>query len=225
MGRKVAIYARVSTIEQSTDDQVEKLRAWCASQGWRDPVVFADDGVSGIRDNRPQLDRLRELAHKGELEAVVVSKMDRLGRSLGMILRFWDEAEAAGIRVVVVDQAIDTSTAAGRLQRNMLAALAEFERELILERTKAGIARARSQRKKFGRPRTVPDSARVSILKLAGDGKKVPEISRMLKLNESTVRTIIRREGGSAQSPPSFSAPSGSTVDTSGLKVSTLNAR
>ena len=80
----------------------------------------------------------------GEFDEIVVSKMDRLGRSLGMILRFWDDAEAAGARVIVIDQGIDTSTASGRLQRNMLAALAEFERELILERTQAGAARARA---------------------------------------------------------------------------------
>lgn len=82
--------------------------------------------------------------------------MDRLGRSLRMILRLWDEADeadAAGVRVVVINQGIDTSPPAGRLQRNMAAALAEFERELILERTRAGIARARALGKKFGAPR------------------------------------------------------------------------
>ena len=86
-------------------------------------------------------DRLRERLASGEFDAIVVSKMDRLGRSLSMILRFWDDAEAAGARVIVIDQGIDTSTPSGRLQRNMLAALAEFERELILERTQAGVAR------------------------------------------------------------------------------------
>ncbi len=140
---RVALYARVSTKEQSTEAQVGQLTAYCQARGWTEVAVFRDDGISGVRDNRPELDRLRERLASGEFDTIVVSKMDRLGRSLGMILRFWDDAEAAGARVIVIDQGIDTSTPSGRLQRNMLAALAEFERELILERTQAGIARAR----------------------------------------------------------------------------------
>jgi DNA invertase Pin-like site-specific DNA recombinase len=157
--KPVAIYARVCTKEQSTEGQVTQLLAMCRSRGWAETVVFRDDGISGVRDNRPELDRLRQRMIAGEFEAVIVSKMDRLGRSLGMILRFWDDADAAGVRVVVVDQGIDTSTPSGRLQRNMLGALAEFERELILERTQAGIARARALGKKFGAPRTIPESS------------------------------------------------------------------
>ena len=102
--------------------------------------MFADDGISGVRDSRPELDRLRKRMAEGEFDTIVVSKMDRLGRSFRMILRLWDEADAAGVRVVVVDQGIDTSTPAGtNPQRNMLAASRQFERELILERTRAGI--------------------------------------------------------------------------------------
>ena len=155
---RVAVYARVSTKEQSTESQVTQLTAYCQSRGWSDVAVFRDDGISGVRDNRPELDRLRQRMRTGEFSAVVVSKMDRLGRSLGMILRFWDESDAAGVRVIVIDQGIDTSTPAGRLQRNMLAALAEFERELILERTRTGIARAHALGKKFGAPRRIPES-------------------------------------------------------------------
>ena len=117
---RVAIYARVSTKEQSTETQVVQLTAYCQSRGWTDVAVFRDDGISGVRDNRPELDRLRQQMMMGEFTAVVVSKMDRLGRSLGMILRLWDEADGAGVRVIVIDQGIDTSTPAGRLQRNML---------------------------------------------------------------------------------------------------------
>lgn len=206
MTDRVAIYARASTDSQSTAPQVSALISYCSSRGWLEPEIFSDDGVSGVRDNRPELDKLRARVLRGELQVVVVQKMDRLGRSLGMILRFWDELESAGTRVVVVDQAIDTSTAAGRLQRNMLAALAEFERELILERTRAGIQRARNLRKKFGRPRTVTDAQRVSILELHRGGAPARGIARTLKMKESTVRTIIRRESASVQSPPRISA-------------------
>ena len=100
---RVAIYARVSTKEQTTESQVTELTAYCQVRGWTEVAVFRDDGVSGVRDNRPELDKLRERMLHGEFASVVVSKMDRLGRSLTMILRFWDDAEAAGVRVIVID--------------------------------------------------------------------------------------------------------------------------
>ena len=107
---RAAVYARVSTKEQSTEAQVGQLTAYCQARGWAEVAVFRDDGISGVRDSRPELDRLRKRMAEGEFDTIVVSKMDRLGRSFGMILRLWDEADAAGVRVIVVDQGIDTST-------------------------------------------------------------------------------------------------------------------
>ena len=218
---RAAIYARVSTDDQSCQIQVDQLSSVAKSQGW-DARIFRDDGVSGILDNRPQLDKLREAMRKGEIDVVLVTKIDRLGRSIQMILRFWEEAEALGVRVRAHDQGIDTSTAAGRFQRDMLAALAQFERELILERTQAGIQRARNLRKKFGRPRTIPEEVRKVVLERSRSGWKAKHIARDLKINESTVRTLVRRAAGPVQSPPRESAGSGTTVDSSGVKVSTL---
>jgi DNA invertase Pin-like site-specific DNA recombinase len=197
---RVAIYARVSTTEQSTDAQVDRLQSFCVAQGWGQALVFRDDGVSGVRDNRPQLDALRERTRRGEISAVVVTKMDRLGRSLGMILRFWDEADAAGVRVIVTDQGIDTSTPAGRFQRNMLAALAEFERELILERTQAGIARARAAGKRFGRPPKITEDQRAECLRRLSNGESSRAVSQALKIPAGTVRWIWRE--ARLQSPP-----------------------
>ena len=201
---RVAIYARVSTKEQTTETQVTQLTAYCQSRGWTHVAVFRDDGVSGVRDNRPELDKLRERMLRGEFESVVVSKMDRLGGSLGMILRFWDEADAAGVRVIVIDQGIDTSTPAGRLQRNMLAALAEFERELILERTRAGIARARALGKKFGAPRRIPESAAREILARRARGESLRLISQRMNVKLGAVRSVLRR---SPSPPPGTARP------------------
>ena len=197
---RVAIYARVSTKDQSTEGQVAQLMAYCQARGWADVAVFRDDGISGVRDNRPELDKLRERMLHGEFESVVVSKMDRLGRSLGMILRFWDEADAAGVRVIVVDQGIDTSTPAGRLQRNMLAALAEFERELILERTRAGIARARALGKKFGAPRRIPESVAREVRARRDRGESLRMISQRMNIKLGGVRSVLRRDGAPAVS-------------------------
>jgi len=195
---RVAIYARVSTKEQSTETQVSQLTAYCQSRGWTDVAVFRDDGISGVRDNRPELDKLRERMLHGEFSSVVVSKMDRLGRSLGMILRFWDEADAAGVRVIVIDQGIDTSTPTGRLQRNMLAALAEFERELILERTRAGITRARALGKKFGAPRRIPEPVAREVRSRRERGESLRLISQRMNLKLGGVRSVLRRDVASA---------------------------
>ena len=99
-----------------------------------------------------------------------------------MILRFWDEADAAGVRVIVIDQGIDTSTPAGRLQRNMLAALAEFERELILERTRAGIARARALGRKFGAPRRISESVAREVRERRARGESLRMISQRMNI-------------------------------------------
>lgn len=193
---RVAIYARVSTKEQTIETQVVQLNAYCQSRGWSDVAVFRDDGISGIRDNRPELDKLRQRMLHGEFESVVVSKMDRLGRSLGMILRFWDQADASGVRVIVLDQGIDTSTSAGRLQRNMLAALAEFERELILERTRAGIARARARGKKFGAPRRISEAVAKEVGERRAQGESLRMISQCMNIKLGGVRSVLRRRQG-----------------------------
>lgn len=208
----VAIYARVSTKDQSTEVQVAQLTAYCQARGWTDVEVFRDDGISGVRDNRPELDKLRDRMLHGEFESVVVSKMDRLGRSLGMILRFWDEADAAGVRVIVIDQGIDTSTPAGRLQRNMLAALAEFERELILERTRAGIMRARALGKKFGAPRRIPESVAREVRGRRAGGESLRTISQRMNIKLGAVRSVLRRDRSPPSETPSLASAEPSQV-------------
>jgi DNA invertase Pin-like site-specific DNA recombinase len=208
---RVAIYARVSTKEQSTEAQVAQLSAYCQARGWTEVAVFRDDGISGVRDNRPELDKLRQRMLHGEFESVVVSKMDRLGRSLGMILRFWDDADAAGARVIVIDQGIDTSTPSGRLQRNMLAALAEFERELILERTQAGIARARALGKKFGAPRRISESMGREVRARRERGESLRIISQRRNIKLGGVRSVLKRD---RMPSPEWQADPASSVPT-----------
>lgn len=208
---RVAVYARVSTKEQSTEGQVAQLTTYCQARGWDDAAVFRDDGISGVRDNRPELDRLRHRMAAGEFDTIVVSKMDRLGRSLGMILRLWDEADAAGVRVIVVDQGIDTSTPAGRLQRNMLAALAEFERELILERTRAGIARARALGRKFGAPRRISEAVAREVRARRSEGESLRMISQRMNIKLGGVRSVLRRDSQRPHAPPATGSAKSAT--------------
>jgi DNA invertase Pin-like site-specific DNA recombinase len=220
---RVAVYARVSTREQTCETQVDQLVLFAQAKGWTNVQVFRDEGISGARDNRPALDALRDRMRKREFSTVLATKMDRLGRSVQGIRAFWDEADLYGVRVICADQGFDSSTPAGRLIRDVLASIAEFERELIMERTQQGVQRARNLGKKFGRPRTVAPAVRLQIVQEALAGAKPKELAKRLGLKENTVRTIITREGGSTQSPPTKSVGSPTTVRTSDFNPSSLN--
>ncbi len=139
-----AIYARVSTDGQaehgtSLDEQVRRCKAYCESQGWAVTSVYREEGVSGSAASRPQLDRLLQCAHRHELDAIVVAKLDRWGRSMRHLTAALGDLDDLGIRFASVGEAIDSSTPSGRLLRNVLGAIAEFEREAIIERTTSGL--------------------------------------------------------------------------------------
>lgn len=157
---RVAIYARVSTSDQDVAAQLGRLR----SSGAFDPVLdgtrqFVDDGVSGSLKTRPAFDALRDEIRAGAVDVVVAAKLDRLGRSAAAVLQFFDLCEEHGVRVVLVDQSIDTATPAGRLLRTVMAAVAEFEGDLIRERTQQAMTAfktgARVPRGPVGRPSVV----------------------------------------------------------------------
>lgn len=142
--QRAAVYARVSTIEQvdgtSLATQVERCRAYVSSQGWSLTGKFVDEGVSGAKAARPALDRLMAHIGDGKVDAIVVAKLDRLGRSMRHLASLLGELDDRGVRLVSVAEGFDSQTPSGRLQRNILGSFAEFEREQIRERTMSGIA-------------------------------------------------------------------------------------
>ncbi len=205
---RVTLYARVSTSEQSTELQVRDLLAYADRQGWVVPpeLRFTDDGISGVRDNRPALDRLRSLVRAGKVEIVLATKLDRLGRSVLGVLTFYEECDAAKVRVIVTEQGFDTSTSVGRLTRGILLELASFERDLIVERTQAGIARARAKGVRFGRPPkdTAPGTA-AKIVELRAAGRSWREIAQHVRVTQSRARRLYRtvsQPGGSNRQVP-----------------------
>src|SRR5829696_1343263 len=152
---RAAIYARVSTLEQEPENQLRELRHYVEARGWQ-AVEFIDKGVSGARESRPALDQLVADAKRRRFDVVVVWRLDRLGRNLRHLILLLDELTALGVAFVSLNEGIDTSTPAGRLQLHLLGAISQFERERIQERVCAGLARAKAHGQRLGRPRVQP---------------------------------------------------------------------
>ena len=149
---RVAIYVRVSTTDQEPENQLQELRRYLDARGWV-AQEFIDRGVSGAVDRRPALDELVRDARRRRFDVVVYWRLDRLGRSLKHLVTLLDELQALGVAFVSLQEGIDATTPAGKLQMHILAAIAEFERARIAERVRAGIARAKWQGRLLGRPR------------------------------------------------------------------------
>jgi len=152
--QRAAIYARVSTFDQEPENQLAELRRYVEARGWT-AKEYVDRGVSGAKDRRPALDELVADAKRRRFDVLVAWRLDRVGRNLRHLVTLLEDLAAIGVGFVTLGEAIDTTTPAGRLQMHILAALAEFERARIAERVKAGLARARAQGKRLGRPRAV----------------------------------------------------------------------
>jgi DNA invertase Pin-like site-specific DNA recombinase len=176
-GKTVALYLRVSTGEQNVENQRRELTAAVERRGWRLVAEFVDDGISGAkgRDKRPAFDRLLKAIVRHEFAIVAAWSVDRLGRSLQDLVSFLGEVHGAGVDLFLDRQGVDTSTPAGKALFQLLGVFAEFERSIIQERIRAGIARARQKGtrsgKPFGRPRIpAKKEAAVRALLVAGNG-------------------------------------------------------
>ena len=192
--RRAALYARVSTLDQEPENQLAELRRYVAARDWV-PIEYVDQGVSGAKDHRPALDRLVADARRRQVDTVVVWRLDRLGRSLKHLVTLLDEFHAVGVGFVSLGEGIDLHTPAGRLQLHILAALAEFERARIAERVAAGLARAKQNGTRLGRPeKVVPESVLGSVR-----GLSVREAARRLGVSPATAHRWL-----SQKTPPTF---------------------
>src|SRR5437867_2678608 len=174
MGTRVAIYARVSTLNHSQDPamQTREIEEYCDRRGWSIADRYIDAGISGAKDSRPELNRLVADAHKRRFDCVVVWKFDRFARSVSHLLRALENFRALGIEFVSFSEQMDTSTPAGKMVFTVLGAVAELERSLIVERVKAGLRNARAKGKRLGRPKRVVDARRIATLRAQGVGWK-----------------------------------------------------
>lgn len=149
--KRAAIYVRVSTAEQETDLQEAELKEYCERRGWAF-VLYSDKGQSGAKQDRPALNNLLGDLRKRKFDVLVVWALDRLARSLKQLLAISEECRSLGVDLVSLKQSVDTTLPAGRLTFQVLGAVAEFEREMLRERVRAGMAQARRAGKNVGRP-------------------------------------------------------------------------
>jgi DNA invertase Pin-like site-specific DNA recombinase len=195
--KTVALYLRVSTGDQSVENQRRELTAAAERRGWRIVAEFCDDGISGAkgRDKRPAFDRLCKGMVRREFDVVAAWSVDRLGRSLQDLVAFLGEVHAAGVGLYLDRQGLDTSTPAGKALFQMLGVFAEFEGAIIQERIRAGIARARAKGTKsgkaIGRPNIPAEKDRAIRAALAAGGG-IRRVAKLVGVGNETVHRIAR---------------------------------
>jgi DNA invertase Pin-like site-specific DNA recombinase len=184
---RAALYARVSTLNgQDPEMQLRELREYCARRGWTVAGEYVDCGVSGSKERRPQLDRLLMSCRKRQVDAVVVYRYDRFARSLRQLVNALEEFRSLGIDFVSLHEGVDTSTPNGRLVFGIFATIAEFERELIRDRVRSGLASARAKGKRLGRPKTDADATQIARLRDSGASWRA--VAQQLGISVRTAR-------------------------------------
>ena len=193
MTKNAAIYLRVSTDGQTTDNQRAALKEVAERSGWQIVEVYEDHAVSGAkaRDKRPAFDRLCKDATRRRFDVVMAWSVDRLGRSLQDLVAFLGELHAVGVDLFLHQQGIDTTTPAGKAMFQMMGVFAEFERAMIQDRVKAGLSRARAQGKTLGRP-NVADGVRKAVLRAREEGQSIRKIAELTGVSVGTVHGIIK---------------------------------
>jgi len=191
---RVAVYARVSTTDQSTDSQLLDLRRYVSERGWNIFKEYVDEGISGTKDSRPALNELMNDAKKRRFDVVLVWRFDRFARSTKHLILALEEFKNLGIDFVSYQENIDTSSPLGSAIFTIISAVAQLERDIIAERVKAGLRRARENGKKLGRPCT--DVNRKEIQELRSQGLSHRAIATQLGISHSTVGQILRKPAG-----------------------------
>jgi DNA invertase Pin-like site-specific DNA recombinase len=186
---RVAIYARVSTSDQSTDPQLLDLRRYVADRSWQGYKEYCDNGISGTTDSRPALNALMDDARKRRFDMVLVWRFDRFARSTRHLINALEEFKNLGIDFVSYQENIDTSSPLGSAIFTIISAVAQLERDIIAERVKAGLRRARANGKQLGRPRVAVDTDRIAALR--AQGRSWIEISRELGIGKGTAQRAL----------------------------------
>jgi len=186
---RVAIYARVSTTEQSTESQLLDLGRYVRERGWDIFREYVDEGISGTKDSRPALNELMNDAKKRRFDVVLVWRFDRFARSTKHLILALEEFKNLGIDFVSFQENIDTSSPLGSAIFTIISAVAQLERDIIAERVKAGLRRAKENGKRLGRPRVKVDVQ--EILRMRSQGLSLRAIAKETGISRTTVSGIV----------------------------------
>jgi len=157
---KAALYLRVSTIDQTTLNQELELKDYCKRNNIELSEIYKDEGISGAKTSRPELDRMLQDMRQKRFDSVIIWKLDRLGRSTQHLLQLLQEFQNKGVNLIVTDMNMDTSTPQGKFFFTIIGAIAELEREMIRERIKLGLERRKKQGKSLGRKKGSKDKTK-----------------------------------------------------------------
>lgn len=188
---KAFLYARVSTDDQNTEMQLREMRELAGRRGWQLEEFI--DVMTGANARRPGLDSLMKAVRRGKCDVVLVYRFDRFARSTQHLVNALEEFRTLGVQFISLHEQIDTTTAMGKLAFTIFAAIAEFERELIRERTRSGMAQARAEGKQIGRPRVVLSIRKIKALRALGAPWR--EVSKQVGASVSTIRQFVRKNG------------------------------
>ena len=189
---KVVIYARVSTDEQSTDAQLRDLRQYASSRGWTNVQEFIDKGISGSKDSRPAWNKLWDDIQKGRVNVLLVHALDRLGRSLPHLVKIITTCVERDITLVSFRENIDLSTSTGRMIVGIFSVLAEYERQIIIDRTRSGMRAAKARGSQIGQKRRHFDKRKATKFRDAGWGQI--KIARELGIGVGRVNAWANNE-------------------------------
>ena len=194
MTTKVVIYARVSTLDQTVDNQLIELRDHCSKMGWEVVKEYSDEGLSGTlsREKRPALNALIKDAYRKRFDSVVCWDISRIGRSMKELVLFLSDMKDRDIGICSVRQGFDTSTSMGEIMYQFVGILSSWEREMIRERTLAGLERAKSEGKTLGRRKVTDDTITAKIIELRTAKKSIREIASEVGVSRGTVNNILK---------------------------------
>ena len=194
MTKQVAIYARVSTDKQTTENQLNQLRAIADKNDWIVVAEFVDEGISGAkgRNKRPEFDALMKGAVRRQFDMVMSWSVDRLGRSLQHLVEFLDELHSVGCDLYLHQQAIDTTTPSGKMMFQMCGVFSEFERSMIRQRVKAGLERAKANGVRLGR-KPISDELKSEITSMRATGMSMAKIAAELGISAGVVCKTVNQ--------------------------------
>ena len=192
MQKRAALYMRISTKGhgQTTDTQAVALREYAERRGFQVIDEYRDEGISGAKDRRPQLDRMMQDARRRRFDAVLVARFDRFARSTKHLVLALEEFSSLGVDFISLNESIDTSSPMGRMVFTVIAAVAELERSIIRERVVMGLDRAKRQGKRLGRPKTFVSESKIQ--QLASDGLSLRQIAEHMGVSHTKVARLLR---------------------------------